>query len=322
MKTEYKIFFAIPFDALTKNVYKNISNKLITHFKTQCKLTIIIGNSRISSSSDYSDIMTFRAQNTELHRQFFNEIANSDIIIADLTNNNPNVHIELGVALSLNKNILRVIGRGVNELGFDIQNLDVCKYTDEDTLFDKIKKYLEVFFTIKNLNFSEGYGNLYKKISESISLPGTDAEVNKAGWWFYLIDNFSFRDGAIKLNTKFIHCLNDDSWVGIFFRNAPHIYLGSCLLYIRKNGSMELAEYEFNIKIRYKKLLPNSIDLDKDINLLLEIENNQIKVNVNGENIIIPELKQQRNGGIKLSTYECRASFTNIELVDRDTIEL
>lgn len=323
MKIEYKIFFAIPFDTLTKNVYGKVSRKLRDYFdKKGYKLTTVIGSEQIGPSFDYSDILTFRTQNTELHRQFLKEISASDIIIADLTNNNPNVHVELGVALTLNKNILRVTGREVSELGFDIQSFKIDIYTNEDDLLKKIIKYIEVFFKIKKLNFSEENKSLYRKIPETIVLPGAESEIGKDKLWSYPIKDFLFRDGAIKLEVEFVNCLNDKSWIGVYFRLARHFYLGSCLMYIRKNGFIELAEYDPNLNVTYKKQCLDPIDLNAKIDLLLQVENNQVEVRVNGENFTIPELKQQRNGGIMLATYECRTQFKNLELINRDTIEM
>ena len=323
MKTEYKIFLAIPFDTLTKNVYDNVSKKLRDYFeKKGYKLTTVIGSEQIGPSPDYSEILTFRAQNTELHRQFLKEITDSDIIVVDLTNDNPNVHIELGVALTLNKNILRVTGRGVSDLGFDIQSFKVDTYTNEKDLLGKIKKYIEVFFKIKNLDFSEENKSLYRKIPETIFLPGTKPEIGKDKWWSYPIKDFLFRDGAIKLEIEFVNCLNDESWIGVYFRLAPHFYLGSYLMYIRKNGFVELAEYDPNLNVIHKEQCLNPIDLNAKIDLLLQVENSQVEATINGQSFIIPKLKQQRNGRIMLATYECRAQFKNLELINRDTIEM
>ncbi len=323
MKKEYKIFFAIPFDALTKNVYENIRMELQDDFLTKgYNLTTVIGTSQKGHSTDFSEIITFKALNTELHQQFYKQIEDSDIIIADLTNNNPNVHIELGIALSLNKNIFRVIGRDVKELGFDIQSLDVLKYSNKDELLQKIKKYLEVFIKIKNLDFSENYGELYKKITEPFSLPGTDKEIRKDSWFSYTVEDYLFRDGAIRLEVEFLNCLNDRSWAGVYFRKPLNIKWGGYLLHVRKDGSVELALYEYTFIKEIKKI--NSFapfEPNKNINFEIEIENDQIKTKINGESFDIPNITQQNHGEIMLATYDCCARFKNIELINRDTID-
>ena len=323
MKTKHKIFFAIPFDNLTKQIYERICEDIRNYFRKKgYKLTTVIGKEQIGPSLQYSEALSFRAQNTELQKQFFKEIADSDIIVADLTNNNPNVHVELGVALTLNKNILRVTGRAVKELGFDIQNLEIYSYIAEKDLFEKIVSYLDVFFKVKKLDFSEDYKSLYKQISKISLLPGTEVEIAKGRLWFYPIKGYLFRDGAIKLEFKFLNSLNPESWFGIYFRTEREIYLGSYLFYIRQNGLVELAEYNPNLNIIYKEQLFQPEDVSGKNSLLIEIENDEVEAKVDKKSLKIKGLRQQSNGRIIIATYECRAQFENLELINRDTIDL
>src|SRR5208283_2140794 len=147
MTKGYKLFFAIPFDSATKNLYGRISSRIRKQYSN---VTTVIGSQEVGPSPEYSDFASFKAQNRELTRQFLAQITNADIVIADLTHNNPNVHVELGIALTQNKNILRVTGRSVLELGFDIRNLDVRQYKDERHLTKTIMDYLNNFFKISN----------------------------------------------------------------------------------------------------------------------------------------------------------------------------
>jgi nucleoside 2-deoxyribosyltransferase len=133
MKKTHKIFFAIPFDAATLNQYERIRKKLEKPYPT---VTSVIGNKEVGPSPQYSDIASFKNQNRELTEQFAYQIRDADIVVADLTHNNPNVHVELGIALTQNKNVLRVTGRSVTELGFDIRNLDVFVYKTEAELLN------------------------------------------------------------------------------------------------------------------------------------------------------------------------------------------
>ena len=120
MKTDHRLFFAIPFDSATKNLYERVCQTIRDQYPN---ITTVIGNREVGPSQRHSDIASFKAQNRELTKQFVHQIRDADIIVADLTHNNPNVHVELGIALVENKNILRVTGRSVTELGFDIRNL-------------------------------------------------------------------------------------------------------------------------------------------------------------------------------------------------------
>src|ERR1017187_8859099 len=141
MNTAHKFFFAIPFDSATRRLYERVCETIRTRYP---RVTTVIGSEEVGPSAEYSTIASFKAQNRELTKQFVAQIEEADIIIADLTHNNPNVHIELGMALLKNKNILRVTGRSLSELGFDIRNLDVHAYRDEETLTKAILSYCEV----------------------------------------------------------------------------------------------------------------------------------------------------------------------------------
>ena len=106
MKPSHTIFFAIPFDAATKEMYERVSNELKGPYPT---LKTVIGTKEVkrsepSSDIQYSDIAIFKAQYSDLHHQFKSQIENADVIVADLTNNNPNVHVELGIALRHKRN--------------------------------------------------------------------------------------------------------------------------------------------------------------------------------------------------------------------------
>jgi hypothetical protein len=327
VKKNHTIFFALPFDNLTKNRYENICKNLRTLFeKKGYKLITLIGKDQIGPSSDYVDVSAFKAQNTELHKQFTMNIAKADILVADLTNNNPNVHLELGIALALNKNILRVTGRPVKELGFDIQSLEVYAYANENDLLDKIANYLDSFIKIKELPFSLEYEKLYQKLLKPVILPGTPEEVAKERQWTIPINNFSFRDGAIKTEFEFLDSQNDNSWIGVYFRAASTVNLGSCLLYIRKNGSIELAVINpwINqlLNVIYKKQLNLRIELNKRFQLLIEIENDELEVKVGNEIIRIPGLEFQAFGRVLFATYESRCKFENIEMINRDSIDV
>lgn len=329
MKRKHTIFFAIPFDSLTKKNYETICKKLVEHFKeSSFELDTIIGNEQISPSTEYATISNFKAQNTELHEQFAGNIKKADIFVADLTNNNPNVHIELGLALALNKNILRVTGRPLKELGFDIQNLEASAYKDTDDLFTKIKKYIETFRSIKELPFSDEHNELYKKIPKTLPLPGTPEEMASRSTWTFTTNNeysFSFRDGAIKLACQFLSCLDHphaDPWIGIYFRVAKEISFGSTLLCIKKNGSIDLITYDYAQKPKIQNISKNkSPEVNEKLELLIEIENNELEISVGSEKPIRVRTTSQAFGNVIFATYECQATFENIEMINRDSVD-
>jgi hypothetical protein len=68
-------------------------------------------------------------------RAIVTKIANSDIVIADITGRNPNVFLELGIRYSLAKRVTILMNEEANEMGgsrsnvpFDIQNYRYVRY--------------------------------------------------------------------------------------------------------------------------------------------------------------------------------------------------
>ncbi len=71
-------------------------------------------------------------------------ISTSDLIIADLTDSNPNVYYELGIAHALGKKVI-LITQDINELPFDLRSYRVVSY---DTHFAKMQKAKEELVSI------------------------------------------------------------------------------------------------------------------------------------------------------------------------------
>ena len=313
MKKEHKIFFAIPFDSATKNLYKSISDKLRNQYST---ITTVIGNQEVGPSQDYSDIVSFKSQNKELTSQFVNKIMDADIVIADLTHNNPNVHVELGIALMENKNILRVTGRSVTELGFDIRNLEVYQYKNESCLFDKIKKYLDTFLIIKQLSISNEHGQLY---CEEPTLPielraiskGLDIQSNCPS-------NFIIRDGAVQVDFEIFQTKGEGDWFGIYFRAGTSPLMGSNLVYVRKNGMIEIAVYP-GPRIIEKFNINESIEGRQT--LFVQFENNHLELQIGSHIFTSDKLSHQTVGRIWQASWQANVNVYSAKMICRDTIE-
>ncbi len=144
----YKVFFAIPYDGATRPMYDWMKGALENDYRNQFDLWI--GDNPPLTEPPLLELETFKAQNSDLFTKFRFHIRSSDIIIADLSYNNPNVHVELGIAIELNKNILRVSGRDLTELSFDVRNHDVFRYAEAKGLYDKIRHYFDLFLKIKS----------------------------------------------------------------------------------------------------------------------------------------------------------------------------
>lgn len=132
-----KIFFATPIGSSDSNEYKrsNIIVEAITKVLEQIEddLKLI----RVDKVYKPTNI-------TETIKQ---EIAESDFVIADISNHNPNVYYELGYATGLQKTCIHIAEESNEKLPFDVAQISTIFY-DLDNI--KSLKY-QLHETIKNV---------------------------------------------------------------------------------------------------------------------------------------------------------------------------
>jgi hypothetical protein len=330
MKEHHRIFIAIPFDAATRNQYKTIIERTLKHKYPH--VTWVIATEQIGPSLELSAIETFKAQNQDLQQQFTKQITESDVLIADLTHNNPNVHLELGVALTQNKNILRVSGRSISEVAFDIQNQDVRTYKNQEQLTQFITKYLDTFFAIKKLHMSEQSGNLYcgEKFEPAIEIDGSDKSDRQSNL-NVLHGNcldFRMRDGAVEVEFEFISSKDETDWFGIFFRGDSSQskgdyrgqLLGSYLAYLRLSGEAEIVEYPGPQPVETAK---KRARMEKPKHSLrLEVENNEAEIFVDDALLLnTSKLSHQVAAPVLFAAFRSKVLVYSAKMVCRDTIE-
>lgn len=309
-QSSYRVFIAMPFDGSMVPMYEKIIKQIRRNFGE--RFEFVIGNDEPIKSKRPLTIELFKNQNIDLLEQFYFNIRSSDIIISDLTNNNPNVHVELGIALTLSKNILRVSGRDLRELASDVSAYETRRYRSEEELRNQIEKYLRIFLSIKELPINKKAGHFYK-IQFRKERGIEHGEILHVG---------SMRDGALRAKFKFIRASEQD-WFGVFVRSSqPNPWLGGYLLYIRKNGSMELAKLPVNI-LKVKKY-----------STLRHGEEHTIQFGVDGDNLVayldgdlsrslkVEGLDHQTPGNVSISCHAQNGElvFREVETVIRDTM--
>jgi hypothetical protein len=290
------------------------------------KLVCVVGNKQVGQSSEYDEIETFKMQNSELFRHFVTQIREADIIIADLTDNNPNVHLELGIALSYNKNILRVTRQPHERLGFDVRNYEVEQYTKGGDLLKNIINYLNLFFKIKNLDFMPENSPLYHYSLDKQNLycwnnPSEKKLVETRQNSQFQVHNthFQIRDGKIRVSFQFVDQLTDVDWFGIFLRvGSMGVTFDSILVYVRKSGDIEIATFPGAVILK-KTSLQDKLNGPKT--LIVELEGDSITANIDNVHLEYRGLDIQSRGLVKLATYRSNAEFSNLEIVCHDTIE-
>lgn len=114
------IFVIMPFDSDFESVYQ----KLI-------KEPLVEKGHSVGRADDM-----FSHQNQNILKTVIQGISNADIVIADLTTQNPNVYYELGIAHALNKPTIQIV-QDLDEIPFDLRSYSVVIYS---TLFNEAQK--------------------------------------------------------------------------------------------------------------------------------------------------------------------------------------
>ena len=114
--------------------------------------------------------------------------------------------------------------------------------------------------------------------------------------------------------------IKDEDWFGVFLRagNMGPQY-GSCLVYMRKNGSLEIATYPGPNIVKSTQLNQGNISCDKT--LTIEIEGGVIKATIDNINLEYSRLNIQPVGYIILGCNQTRAHFSSTQINGCDTLE-
>jgi len=324
LKDLYKIFFAIPFDAETRSIYDTVIRQLQDAYPR--KLVCVVGNKQIGWSRQYDDVETFKMQNSELFKHFVSQIRDADVIVADLTDNNPNVHVELGIALTYNKNILRVTRQSFERLGFDVRNYEVDQYQNQEDLLNGIKRYLELFFKIKDLNFTTENSLLYYSFSDFRFLRCWNSEEEKrkiieSRFFSRSLEDskFKMRDGKVRVDFEMLDQGDADDWFGIHIRVGSMGFIYSSILaYVRKNGKVEIAIYPGTRIVKEAQLPTELLGLKT---LIIEIEGDFIRVDIDNVRLDYKGLDIQSSGSVIFASHRSNTKYGNVQIVCRDTIE-
>lgn len=106
--------------------------------------------------------------------KIFYSLKNADLVVADLTGKNPNVFLEVGYRMALEKPIIFLVQKNSDPLPFDIQSINICHYDilGKNVLSEasKAKTYIEetvktfTFDTQENVSAEEVTTNEIKRI--------------------------------------------------------------------------------------------------------------------------------------------------------------
>lgn len=154
----------------------------------------------IQSVCDELNITAKRADNIKnglIMNNIFDGINHAEIIIADITGNNPNVYLELGLALSRRESAVIIISQSREKASFDIRNWQILQYNPND-LFSFEKDLLS------RIQLSRGlFGEEQLKMMLSISTPADKKLINP------FIDLLKNLDENNRLVNNICHILSD-----------------------------------------------------------------------------------------------------------------
>ena len=133
------------------------------------------------------------------------EIINSDLIVADLTDSNPNVYYELGIAHALGKNVV-LITQEIEELPFDLRSYRVISY---GTHFAKmIQAKDELLDIAKNaITGKIPFGNPVKDYAVTKDIPNfnkAESELPEEGEELGILDYKMDMEGSFEELTEII----------------------------------------------------------------------------------------------------------------------
>ncbi len=160
LKKKKSIFLAYPWDTLVKSMYNDVISVLKRDWD------IRYGSEVAKTNEDSSEREKLLHRNKQLYDKFEKAIKKSDVFVADVSNSNPNVMIELGIAIQLNKNIIILTSKDTSTLPFDISGYQVDKYSNKDDVLGIINEQVSMFKKIKNQTFENPIEECYTKIEK------------------------------------------------------------------------------------------------------------------------------------------------------------
>lgn len=314
-KSKKKLFVAYPWNIYIQSMYEDIFEKLFKEWD------IRHGSKVTLESKDQSEVEEFMNRNKHLYDIFASAIAKSDFFIADITGTNPNVMLELGIAIQLNKNVLIVTNDELSKLPFDISSKRVSRYKDKKELIEIIKDELDIYNKIRSQTFEQHFEGFYFKF-------GSEGELTESKVLPLPVKNM--KNLKFRCEYKFLGNSNSHDWFGIHLRAQGVGILRSELVYIRDNQKLECVTFpgqrapvEANSK-KHPELIKDDgfktleILITETALLATTAEQFLLDINIQNENL----------GGILLHAYahypplkdNLRVRFRNIEIISLDTI--
>lgn len=328
VKYKRSIFFAYEWSAPFNNFYKDLIKKYKSVWDVR------FGPNIATKPVALGEVEKYRNRNKQLFDIFVKNIHKCSVFIADITTGNPNVMLELGIAIKLNKNILVVSGASKSKTPFNISGVEIEFYKDFKQLTKIIEKHIQMFIRIKDLGFSDKLTGNYFEISsgaeqateDSITL-GTDRARGIAGDFRIIelpLKLEKMRDTSIRVEYRILRKFNDSDWFGFMFRAAENkgafepIRNGSILINSRYNGNTDITIYPgLNIVSTAKCNDPHDGINFRKLEIILE--NERIKICGDDSCFEYDALTNINYGYLYLVCYRNAVEYRNLQIINTDT---
>jgi len=122
----------------------------------------------------------------------------------------------------------------------------------------------------------------------------------------------------VRVEFELLDTKTPNDWFGIFFRAADPPTLGSNLVYLRKNGMVEIAVFPGP---RVVERLQSGQETSGKHVLEIQFENNQLELQMGAVTLQTRRLFHQTTGRIFPAVWYANADVHALQIISRDTIE-
>jgi len=316
------VFSAFKWDVHLLSTYETIFKSLQSK-KEYSNLTFKYGSKVLPNEEKSFGVPEFINRNKQLYEIFVEGIESSDIFVADITGQNPNVMLELGIAMKLNKNILILKQKNEDEkFPFDIQGVHIQEYATVKELEKHIFEFIEMFSKIRNQTFDDYLQDHYVKVDkiELATGPGgatftTDPRLPS-----------KIRNLRIRFSFEFLDHVSKQDWIGVHLRTQGPGRDNSELIYSRVNDQLEVLPWPTNNP-------PAKADPVQSVgNNRLEITLLENQLSATSKSKVLPDYRvfadgfgsilfylQAHTPEEELKNHSLKVQLTNIEVINLDT---
>ena len=170
---------------------------------------------------------------------------------------------------------------------------------------------------IKSLTLSDVFPSLYAEEPSQLELQayGPDKGIQFDS---HIRTEYVLRDGELEIEFQFHQVNPPDHWFGLIFRAGSHPFLGSHLILLRSNGSVELVGFPGPRPI---ETLGTVGAISGRVLVNIQFENDFLELSLGNTTLRSKRLSHQSVGRVFLAAYGANVSVFSAKAICRDTIE-